>query len=142
MIGVAGEPRRETELLYSHGSFLAEEDMTFEVVEFIELAFQPGRSMPPPSEVIVGTYDGEDEAVDAARDARDLFMQENGIPSRCMVARPSAGISTRHLDRRRLLRTRVRPRRPHRPAGRDLESPASLCANVLPCSMNCWRLTG
>ena len=35
--------------------------------------------MPPPSEVIVGTYDGEDEAVDAARDARDLFMQENGI---------------------------------------------------------------
>ena len=37
MIGVAREPRRETELLYSHGSFLAEEDMTFEVVEFANL---------------------------------------------------------------------------------------------------------
>ena len=64
--------------MYSHRSFLAEEEMTFEVVEFIELTFQPGRSMPPPSEVIVGTFDSEDGAVTAARAARDLYIKENG----------------------------------------------------------------
>ena len=53
--------------------------MRFEVVEFIELAFQPGRSMPPPSENIVGEFDLEDDAVAAARSARESFIRENGV---------------------------------------------------------------
>ena len=65
--------------MYSHLTFPAEEDMTFEVVEFIELAFQPGRSMPPPSENIVGEFDVEDDAVAAARTARESFIRENGV---------------------------------------------------------------
>ena len=53
--------------------------MTFEVVEFIELAFQPGRSMPPPSENIVGQFEDEDDAVAAARASRKAFIRENGV---------------------------------------------------------------
>ena len=53
--------------------------MTYEVVEFIELAFQPGRSTPPPAESILGTFENEEEAVAVAREARDGFIRENGI---------------------------------------------------------------
>ena len=79
MIGAGRGIRREAELMYGHLTFPAEEDMTFEVVEFIELAFQPGRSMPPPSENIVGEFDVEDDAVEAARTARESFIRENGV---------------------------------------------------------------
>ena len=53
--------------------------MTFEVVEFIGLAFQPGRSMPPPSENVLAQSESEDDAVASARAARDAFISENGI---------------------------------------------------------------
>lgn len=82
--------------MYSHLSSLAEEEMTFEVVEFIELAFQPGRSMPPPSENIVGQFEGEDEAVEAARSARENFIRENGVRRDAwwLVRQPGSQLAT------------------------------------------------
>lgn len=82
--------------MYSHFRSLAEEDMTFEVVEFIELAFQPGRSMPPPSENVVGSYDSEEEAVAAARDSRETYIRENGVRRDAwwLVRQPGSQLAT------------------------------------------------
>lgn len=96
MIGVAREPRREADVMYSHVSFPAEADVTFEVVEFVELAFQPGRSMPPPAESVIGTYESEDEAVFAARAARETFIRENGVRRDAwwLVRQPGSQLAT------------------------------------------------
>ena len=78
MIGVVGETRREADVQYSQAGFLAEVAVAYEVVEFVEMAFQPGRSMPPPSQNVIGEYDTEDEAVVAARAAREQYIAEKG----------------------------------------------------------------
>lgn len=64
---------------FDDGSMLlAEEGMTFEAVEFIELTFQPGRPAPPPRETVIGSFDTEEEAVEHARIARRAFQSAQG----------------------------------------------------------------
>jgi hypothetical protein len=46
----------------------------FEAVEFIEEEVAPGRPAPIPTENVLGTFDGESDAVDRARAARAGFM--------------------------------------------------------------------
>lgn len=57
---------------------LAEEEMAFEAVEFIELTFQPGRPAPPPRETVIGSFETEEEAVEHARIARRAFQKAQG----------------------------------------------------------------
>ena len=52
--------------------------MTYEAVEFIELTFQPGRPAPPPRETVIGTFDSEEEAIEHARKARQVFRNGSG----------------------------------------------------------------
>ncbi len=75
---VVRETRREAEVQYSQAGFPAEVEVAYEVVEFVEMAFQPGRSMPPPAQNVIGQYDTEDEAVLAARAAREHYVAEKG----------------------------------------------------------------
>lgn len=49
----------------------------FEAVEFIEEEVVPGRTAPIPSEIILGTFEVEDDAVKRARAARAGFMSSD-----------------------------------------------------------------
>ncbi len=77
MLGLVREPLDDV-ALYVDALLLAEESMTFEAVEFIELTFQPGRPAPPPRETVIGEFESEDEAVGHARIARRAFQAAQG----------------------------------------------------------------
>jgi len=77
MLALVGEPRDDV-AFYEKAMLLAEESMTFEAVEFIELTFQPGRPAPPPRETVIGEFETEEDAVGHARIARHAFQSAQG----------------------------------------------------------------